>query len=342
MGKTIAEEYIIKITPELDSKKMITARNSVSKLVRQATLQEGRELKNQLSIEKINNQILKNEKLKYDIQLKQDKLNDKGKTTMVSHVSKLGTIVASLKIVYDLMKSITNAATEFSNKMITASSAFVDKDTRQLMATFGVSGQTATGLGAVMGTMGLATSDLRYMTPGQLSLFSQLMKQWTNGINSIDKESLAKFQEVTQTFQMQMASTQIRFQIELYKMLVSIAPQLEDFFNAIISFLNMLIDLLNNPVIKTALQVIIEVVAWIIKIITALAQVVTFDFSGALETLQGNTSDVSNYTTTNLTINANSTNTFNGDTNSMYGLATETQQTNSNIIMSTYNRNGKL
>lgn len=330
MGKTIAEEYIIKITPELDRKQLEIARKGINDLF-------SKDQKN-------NKEIQLNKNLKQTANIIKN-VDSSGKSFLnsVGQISgKAAIATASIKIVYDLMKSIVESATEFSNKMITASSAFVNKDTRQLMATFGVSGQTATGLGSVMNVMGLSTSDLRYMTPGQLSLFSQLMKQWTNGINSIDKESLAKFQEVTQTFQMQMASTQIRFQIELYKMLVSIAPQLEDFFNAIISFLNMLVDLLNNPVIKTALQVIIEVVAWIIKIITALAQVVTFDFNGALETLQGNTSDVSNYTTTNLTINANSTNTFNGDTNSMYGLATETQQTNSNIIMSTYNRNGKL
>lgn len=330
MGKTIAEEYIIKITPELDRKQLEIARKGINDLF-------SKDQKN-------NKEIQLNKNLKQTANIIKN-VDSSGKSFLnsISQVGgKFAIAIASIKIVYDLMKSIVESATEFSNKMITASSAFVNKDTRQLMATFGVSGQTATGLGSVMNVMGLSTSDLRYMTPGQLSLFSQLMKQWTNGINSIDKESLAKFQEVTQTFQMQMASTQIRFQIELYKMLVSIAPQLEDFFNAIISFLNMLVDLLNNPVIKTALQVIIEVVAWIIKIITALAQVVTFDFNGALETLQGNTSDVSNYTTTNLTINANSTNTFNGDTNSMYGLATETQQTNSNIIMSTYNRNGKL
>lgn len=330
MGKTIAEEYIIKITPELDRKQLEIARKVIKDLF-------SKDQKN-------NKEIQLNKNLKQTANIIKN-VDSSGKSFLnsVGQISGKATIAtASIKIIYDLMKSIVKSATEFSNKMITASSAFVNKDTRQLMATFGVSGQTATGLGSVMNVMGLSTSDLKYMTPGQLSLFSQLMKQWTNGINSIDKESLAKFQEVTQTFQMQMASTQIRFQIELYKMLVAIAPQLEDFFNAIISFLNMLVDLLNNPVIKTALQVIIEVVAWIIKIITALAQVVTFDFNGALETLQGNTSDVSNYTTTNLTINANSTNTFNGDTNSMYGLATETQQTNSNIIMSTYNRNGKL
>lgn len=327
MGKPVAEEYIIKITPELDRKQFEAARKSVGELLKsdKSGMQANNNLKQMASV-------IKN-------------VDNGGKSFLnsIGQISgKVAIATASIKVVYDLMQSIVKSATEFSNKMISASSAFVDKDTRQLMATFGVSGQTATGLGSVMNVMGLSTNDLKYMTPGQLSLFSQLMKQWTNGINSIDKESLAKFQEVTQTFQMQMASTQIRFQIELYKMLVSIAPQLEDFFNAIISFLNMLVDLLNNPVIKTALQVIIEVVAWIIKIITALSQVITFDFSGALETLQGNTSDVSNYTTTNLTINANSTNTFNGDTNSMYGLATETQQTNSNMIMSTYNRNGKL
>lgn len=330
MGKTVAEEYIIKITPELDRKQLEIARKGINDLF-------SKDQRN-------NKEIQLNKNLKQTANIIKN-VDSSGKSFLnsVGQISgKAAIATASIKIIYDLMKSIVKSATEFSNKMITASSAFVNKDTRQLMATFGVSGQTATGLGSVMNVMGLSTSDLRYMTPGQLSLFSQLMKQWTNGINSIDKESLAKFQEVTQTFQMQMASTQIRFQIELYKMLVSIAPQLEDFFNAIISFLNMLVDLLNNPVIKTALQVIIEVVAWIIKIITALAQVVTFDFSGALETLQGNTSDVSNYTTTNLTINANSTNTFNGDTNSMYGLATATQQNNNNMIMSTYNRNGKI
>lgn len=330
MGKTIAEEYIIKITPELDRKQLEIARKGINDLF-------SKDQKN-------NKEIQLNKNLKQTANIIKN-VDSSGKSFLnsISQVSgKFAIAAASIKIVYDLMKSIVESATEFSNKMITASSAFVNKDTRQLMATFGVSGQTATGLGSVMNVMGLSTSDLRYMTPGQLSLFSDLMQQWTDGMNSIDKDDLKTFQDVTQNFQKQMASTQIRFQIELYKMLVSIAPQLEDFFDAIISFLNMLIDLLNNPVIKTALQVIIEVVAWIIKIITALAQVVTFDFSGALETLQGNTSDVSNYTTTNLTINANSTNTFNGDTNSMYGLATATQQNNNNMIMSTYNRNGKI
>lgn len=328
MSKTVAEEYIIKITPELDRKQFEAARKSVSELFKsdKSGMQANNNLKQMASV-------MKN-------------VDNGGKSFLnsIGQISgKVAIATASIKVVYDLMQSIVKSATEFSNKMISASSAFVDKDTRQLMATFGVSGQTATGLGSVMETMGLSTSNLKTMTPGQMNLFSNLMQQWEDGMNSIDPQSLAQFQEVMQGFQSSMASTQIRFQIELNRLLVSIAPQLQDFFDAIISFLNMLIDLLNNPIIKTALKIIIEVVAWIIKIITALSQVLTGDFVGALETITSDTSDFAptSYSTTNLTINANSTNTFNGDTNSMYGLATETQQTNSNMIMSTYNRNGK-
>ena len=248
-------------------------------------------------------------------------------------------IVSVLGTALETFKEITKSAKEFSNSMITAGSAFVNRDTRNLMARFGVSGQTATGMQSVMGLMGITPEDFRMMTPGQMQLYTRLMAQWQEGLNSISNTDMSKFQQTMQSMQSEMASAKLELQIEFYKLLVDMAPQIEEFYKSIISLIKGLGELLNSPLVKGILTTLSSLISGVVRIVGALAKVLSFDFAGAWDTLSGN--DVNSGNTTNYySISSTSTNTFAGDTSSMYAIATQTQQDEINSIAATIHSTG--
>lgn len=337
-GRPVAEEYIISIIPELDKEKFSREKRKVEKELNKLVKEQNKQ-------EKQKNQ----EAAKHNKHLKQSanlmssmtKSGNSMASSAMAISGKVAIVVAAIKLIYELMNGITDKATEFSNKMITASSAFVDKRTRNIMATFGVGSQTATGIGSVMNLMGLTESDLKLMTPGQMQLFSRLMAQWQSGMESIDPQALSKFQQVMQSFQSEMASAKLQLQIELYKMLIEIAPELEYFFSQLIGLIKTFAKFINTPVIRELIGTLFEFVGTLIKCVTAIFQALSGDFKGAWETLTTDVSELSGsagatYNNKTIVITQNSTNNYNGDTNSMYGLATSTMETESNIISNTY------
>lgn len=352
--RTVAEEYIISIVPELDKEKFNTEKGKVKEL---AKLTKGNqkdryeEAKIAEKLQKIENLRtkgmkealkVKKEQLKLDKeQYKHDKFfaDVAKKAEFGDFLTSIGVMVAAFKVTYDIMQKMTESATEFSNSLITAGSAFVNRNTRNTMARFGVSGQTATGMQSVMGLMGITAEDFAMMTPAQMQLYSRLMKQWQEGMNSINKTDMDKFQKTMQSMQSEMASAKLELQIQFYKMLVDLAPVIEDFYKSIISLIKSLGTLMNSPLVKGILSALSGLITGVIRIVSALARVLSFDFSGAWDALTGN--DVASNNTTNYySISSTSTNTFAGDTSSMYAIATQTQQDEINSISATIHSTG--
>lgn len=322
---TTVKEYLIKITPTLDNEKynkvMSDLRNRMNKTFQNKTPQKDQlkeTAKTLTSIKSVSGGISK---------------------TIAGVGGTMAIIIASVKVLYDLFKKLTDKATEFSNKMITANSAFVNKETRDLIGRFGVSSQTATGMSSVMNLMGISVDDMKRLTPGQMTLYSKLMNRWTQGMNSIDPKKMQYFNEVMQNFQSEFASAKLELQIQLYQMLIEMAPSLEKLFNSFISFFKSISDFITSPVITNFISAIGEILSFFLNISTLLFDISTGNWGKLGEDIRnlsgGNTS------TTNTTYNINSTTTqsFSGDFNTMFDLAnnldTQNNQTLSNVELRT-------
>lgn len=338
MAKTMAEQYIISIIPQLDREKFNKERRKVDRQIRYTINTE----KKKLDLKAKEDKILANQNEKLGKSAK-NIANMASGANLFSKVigstgGKIAAVLAVIKLIYDTMKKIINASTDFSNNMITASSAFVNKDTRSIMARFGVGSQTATGISKVTGLMGISAEDMPQMTTGQMKLFADLMKQWQAGMNSISKTDMKKFNDVWQGFQKSLASAKLEMQIELQKMLIELAPEIEDVLGSFVNMVRSFTKFITSPVVKTLIKILSVVLEFIMDVLSFAMNFQSYDWLKPLTS----TSNTSNYYTYNNTIDASSTNSFTGDQNSMYGLATSTQQTNVNYITSTMNRNGKV
>ena len=195
----------------------------------------------------------------------------------------LGVAVGILTAIQKFVKSIYEQATNLSNKMISADSAFVDKSVRQVMATFGVGSSTATGISSVLALMGISTSDMATMTGGQMQLFAQLMAQWNEGIASIDSSKIQAYNEYVQGFQKFMASEKLDLQIEFYKMLVDNGELLNSFFTSFGSLVSTFFDFLTSDLAESGLRTIIYAIDLlmqagdiILKVVNILSPVLSF------------------------------------------------------------------
>lgn len=319
-SRTLAEEYIISIVPELDQKAFGIASKKVENKLKSLNKADSKKIKNRLNQEKeIAKTQREQERRTKNIASFMNTLDKGGKAFAKGFslsVGKVALVLASLKLIYEAMTKITSEATKFSNRMISASSAFVDRSTRNTMAQFGVGSQTAAGIQAVTGVMGIDTSDMALMTQGQMQLYVKLMKQWQNGMNSINASDLEKFQDVMQNFQSELASAKLQMQLELYKMLVELGPSLEEFFDSIISLVKSFTRLLTSPVVKMAIQMF----AKIVDFIASLVEVISFLFNPGSAFSSATTNNVSN-STSNVTVYNNQNNSFTGDNATMLSLA---------------------
>lgn len=362
--KDIIEQYVIELKPQMDTQayKSVTKklRNSINKQVRYNNLiskqakQENKDRQNTLKTIQATSKVAK------------------ASTTSISKAlgaipgkvgAIAGIITTAITLATKLMKNIVSSAKEFSNSMITASSSFVDKNTRSIMGTFGVSGVQASGISKSLSVMGLSTSDLQTMTPGQLKLFMQLIKTWSSGINSIDKDKLTYYSEMMQEFQSDIAIEKIKMQVQLQKLLVENAPQIKSILNTLTRIVENFIEQLGKPATQRALSnflTLIDLIASLIEFVqnTINSIVNFFDdiglgwlFSNDLttgvlksivdglnSTTESNTSGYSNY----ITIDASSSNTFNGDTNSMYALSSNLSENKNKTISTTLWKTGRV
>lgn len=320
-NKQVIEEYIVSLSPELDNDKYKKATAKLRSLLNKEFKAE-----NKLTDPKSATKTATAFKsiAKSGISLK---------SAIGTMPGKLALVVASIKIIKDLMTKITEQSKSFSNSIITAQSAFINKDTRNIMASFGVSGTQATGISKSLNLMGLSTNDLKIMTPGQLNLFSRLMKTWNNGINSIDQDKLRYYNETIQNFQSEMAISKLERQIALQKMLVELSPQLNEFFNVITQSFKNFTNIMTSPLVKSGINILT-------KIATAYANLFNF-WAETLDSLIGNNSILGKFFNaifggkigqTTVTIDASSTNTFNGDTSSMLALSSNISENQNKVI----------
>lgn len=347
---TVVEQYLVKISPYFDSK----AYDQTMKQLEKRLYGDTREKNNgslSSSKTKFTKGIFKKGSSPTDMVKSLSKnmtqIAGKGEAFNISMGKVAGSITAALatfKAIYEIMQALVNKAAEFSNKMITASSAFINKDVRNLMARFGVSGQTATGIQSVTGLMGITPEDLKLMTPGQMELFSRLMSEWNAGMASIDPAAMDKYNQVLQNFQSEMASAKLELQIQLYKFLVDLAPEIEQAGNALVSMLKSLGKILEFPPLKWGIKVLAAGLEALADAIEALLAIIGYGWLWG-----GESSDVessksasnTSYTTNNVTVNAQSTNQFMGSNSTMFDLATNVAENNSQIIQQQYLKTGR-
>lgn len=325
--RQIIQEYLIKIVPSIDVKKY---KEILSKFKKDVNETFGEKPKKNKLVDDFK-ALSKNTKNIDSI------LN----TGLAKASGKLAIILASVKIIKDLMTKIVNSAKEFSNSMITASSAFVNKDVRNIMASFGVSGTTATGISKTTQLMGISTSDLKLMTPGQMELFTRLMNTWTESINSIDKNKLDYYNQMIQNFQSDIAIEKMKLQIELQKMLIDIAPSFESMLNSFVALFRTLKNLMTSPLVKGALEVIMTVINSIARLISVAGDALSLVFG------QTPSKVAENYTTNSstssyVTNTSNTSNTYYFSDNSMNSISSSETEQNNKIISNAQFRTGRV
>ena len=345
---TVVEQYLVKVTPYIDAKAYDRMMKSLENKIKGGKSGSG----NKDSAKTTFTKSLFN---KRSGTLDSVKKLSKNMTTVAKKgadfnisMGKMGgsltTALAAFKAIYEIMNKLVNKAAEFSNKMITSSSAFIDKDVRNLMARFGVSGQTATGIQSVTGLMGISPEDLKLMTPGQMELFFILMSEWNEGMSSIDPKALDKYNEVLQNFQSEMASAKLQLQIQLYKMLIELTPALETAGNAIVSLFKSLGKILEHPAIKMGIKVLASALEALAEVVDIFLSIIGYGWlwGGESSNIESTKSAGSaNYTTNNVTVNAQSTNQFMGSNSTMFDLATNVSQNNSQMIQQQYLKTGR-
>ena len=239
------------------------------------------------------------------------------------------------------MKKLTDEATKFSNQMIGMNSAFVDKNTRDIVSRFGVSSQTAAGMGSVMNLMGINAEDMKRMTPGQMNLFSNLMNQWTTGMNSIDPKKMQKFQDVMQGMQSEIASAKLELQIQLYQMLVDLAPSLGRLFRSVISFFKSVSDMLTSDFMQNLLTALSEILAFIVNVFTLVYDAMTGNWGKLGEDIQNLAGGSTSTSNTIYNVTSTSYNAFNGDNNTMFDLATNISNNQNQTISNAELKSGR-
>ena len=160
---------------------------------------------------------------------------------------------------------IADKSAEISNKFIAGTSKFVDPDTRNLMAKFGVSSVQAQGIGAVTEAMGISTSDFGRLTSGQIELYNQLMQVYQEGIDSIDTDKLKSFNDSVQEYQKMQAEFQIKLQLAVTKLFAEskTLPQLLDHVG---DFFNTVTTLLGNPIVQTGFDAFNKLLDNVVKV----------------------------------------------------------------------------
>lgn len=153
------------------------------------------------------------------------------------------------KIILDVGNKIVASTENLSNQMITTQSSFVNKGTRDIMFKYGVGSSTAMGMQQTFGALGIDSSDLYRLTPGQIKEYQTLMKYWKDGLDSINKTNLNKFSNSAQEFQERIAKIKLDKQLLFMRILADHSDTIERFYDATAKFLEGLLtvgDFFNN------------------------------------------------------------------------------------------------
>lgn len=199
-------------------------------------------------------------------------------------------VVQVLKAGFDMLE---NKAEQLSNSLIGPNSAFVDKNIRDYMIRYGVSSGTALGMQSVMNALGLDSSDMMKLTPGQANAYKELMQFYFDTFNELDKNKLNDINKSMQEYQLAMAKLDIKKQLLWQKFLVNNSERLGELFDAVSTFMGNLLDTLdalaNSVFVKAFIDTITDL----------------FELSNkSFEAVQRLTTGIGGYTT-NVTNNIN-------------------------------------
>ena len=196
---------------------------------------------------------------------------------------------------------------------------FVDKGTRNIMATFGINAAGAQGIQAALSGTGMDISDLGIATAGQRKIFSRLYRTYMEGINSIDPEKLEAFNENVQEYQALRAEFDIKIQTAIMKVL-SESGQLPRLLESLEKGLDAIIELISSPLVQFAFDTVINFLTAIIELGNTLTLGLAHIVNGGPST----TNTWNNSSTTNY----NYGNTYNGG----FGTALSLQSSQINLL----------
>ena len=196
---------------------------------------------------------------------------------------------------------------------------FVDRGTRNIMATFGINATGAQGIQAALSGAGMDISDLGIATAGQRKIFSRLYRTYMEGINSIDPEKLEAFNENVQEYQALRAEFDIKIQTAIMKVLAE-SGQLPRLLESLEKGLDAIIELISSPLVQFAFDTVINFLTAIIE----LGNTLTLGLAHIVNGGHSTTNTWNNSSTTNY----NYGNTYNGG----FGTALSLQSSQINLL----------
>lgn len=215
-------------------------------------------------------------------------------------------------------EELAEAAKEFSNEFVTASSIFVDSSVKSTMAQFGVSSEKAQAYNTVLGELGLTTSDIATMTQGQTDAMNKLMGVYEEGLKNINPDKLKRFNESVQEYQYLQAEFNVKMKTAVMQLLAE-SDALPEMLDTLESFMDKVIGLLSSDAAQFAFDTFISFLDTILSILSVPLQL----FGGG--NLQGSTTNNNTSTThANIYVTAN-----NASSNIGEEIALELQKANS-------------
>lgn len=232
-------------------------------------------------------------------------------------------INASIEVtqaVEEVAKKVVTQVTKISNQFVSSQSMFVDKGTRNIMATFGVNATGAQGIQAALSGSGMDVSDLGIATAGQRRLFSGLYNTYIEGINKIDPEKLESFNENVQKYQELRAQFDIKIQTAIMKVLAE-SDALPRLLDTMSKGLDLIVEIMSSPGVAFAFDTVINFLNAILEISNA------FKSAGAW-LLGAKGTNIANTWNNSSTTNYNYGNNYTGG----YGAALSLQSSQINLL----------
>ena len=233
--------------------------------------------------------------------------------------TQIGSLIEVIRWANEIGQKIAENAAKISNQFVSSKSMFVDKGTRNIMATFGVNAAGAQGIQAALSGSGMDISDLGIATAGQRKLFSRLYSTYMEGINSIDPEKLEAFNENVQEYQALRAEFDIKIQTAIMKVLAE-SESLPRLLEALEKGLDAIIELISSPLVQFAFDTVINFLTAIIELGNTLT-------SGLARIFGGNSSTTNTWNNSSTT-NYNYGNTYSGG----FGTALSLQSSQINLL----------
>lgn len=233
--------------------------------------------------------------------------------------TQIGSLIEVIRWANEIGQKIAENAAKISNQFVSSKSMFVDKGTRNIMATFGINATGAQGIQAALSGSGMDISDLGIATAGQRKIFNRLYRTYMEGINSIDPEKLEAFNENVQEYQALRAEFDIKIQTAIMKVLAE-SGQLPRLLESLEKGLDAIIELISSPLVQFAFDTVINFLTAIIE----LGNTLTLGLAHIVNGGHSTTNTWNNSSTTNY----NYGNTYNGG----FGTALSLQSSQINLL----------